>query len=173
MRVFISVDFPDEVKEKIKKIQAELPEFTGKKTEFENLHLTLKFLGEISEEQAEKVKEKLKEIKLKKREAEIDDLGVFSESFVRIIWLHSSGLEELQKEIDGKLSDFFGKERRFMGHITIARVKNIKNKEKFLAEFRKIKIKPIKFEADKFKLKKSILTAEKPVYEDIGEYKLE
>jgi len=38
MRCFISIDFPREVIEKIKKIQNELPDFIGKKIEPENLH---------------------------------------------------------------------------------------------------------------------------------------
>ena len=47
MRTFIAVDIPENVKEEIIKIQDKLPEFVGKLTELENLHLTLKFLGEI------------------------------------------------------------------------------------------------------------------------------
>ena len=49
MRCFISIDIPKEIRDKIKKIQEQLPEFVGKKTEQENLHLTLKFLGEVDE----------------------------------------------------------------------------------------------------------------------------
>ncbi len=45
MRCFISIDLPEKIIQEIKKIQEELPEFIGKKTETENLHLTLKFLG--------------------------------------------------------------------------------------------------------------------------------
>ena len=54
MRTFISIDMPEVVRSEIEKIQDVLPEFFGKKTERDNLHLTLKFLGEIDEE---KVKE--------------------------------------------------------------------------------------------------------------------
>ena len=65
IRTFISVNIPEEIKEKIKEIQEKLPEFIGKKTESKNLHLTLKFLGEIDEEVLEKVKKRLKYIQLK------------------------------------------------------------------------------------------------------------
>ena len=47
MRVFISINISEEIRKEIKKIQDFLPEFFGKKTELENLHLTLKFLGNI------------------------------------------------------------------------------------------------------------------------------
>ncbi|RLG16235.1 RNA 2',3'-cyclic phosphodiesterase, partial [Candidatus Pacearchaeota archaeon] len=43
MRTFISIDIPEKVRKEIIKIQNELSDFKGKKTEPENLHLTLKF----------------------------------------------------------------------------------------------------------------------------------
>lgn len=172
MRAFISIDFPDEVKERIKKIQAQLPEFSGKLTEFENLHLTLKFLGEISEKEAEDIERKLKEVKIKRFEAEINEIGVFSERFVRIIWLHITNCDELQREIDEKLSEFFAKENRFMSHVTIARVKKIENKMKFIEQLKEVKIEKIKFNVDGFYLKQSFLHEKGPEYKVVGEYKL-
>ena len=173
MRAFIAIDLPEDVRKEIERIQRRIPEFTGKNTELENLHLTLKFLGEISEEQAEKVRERLKRVKLNKFESEIDKIGVFSEKFVRIVWLHLSNCDELQKKVDESLKDLFPEERRFMSHLTIARVKRIDDKEKFLNKIKKIKIKLIKFSVGNFKLKKSTLTPEGPVYEDLEIYNLE
>ena len=167
IRAFIAIDLPSKIKDKIKQIQAELPEFAGKKTELENLHLTLKFLGEIDEEKIEKVKEKLNEIKTNKFQAEIDEIGVFSEKFVRIVWVHLVGCQEIQKQIDEKLSDIFKPERRFMSHITIARVKKIDDKNSFIDDVKKIKIKPVSFDVDKIYLKKSTLMPEGPVYENL------
>ena len=171
MRTFISLDMPEKVKGEIRKIQEQLPEFFGKKTELENLHLTLKFLGEIDEQKIKLVKEKLKEIKFNKFEAEIDLIGVFSEKFVRIVWLHLKGAEELQKKIDGKLKGLFEPEKRFMSHLTIARIKSVRDKELFLEKLEEIKFLEIKFNVDCFKLKKSTLTKEKAVYEVLEEYK--
>ncbi len=170
MRTFISIDMPEEVKKEIKKIQNSLPEFYGKFTEPENLHLTLKFLGEIDEEKIGEVKKRLREMKVEGFEAEIDSIGVFSEKFIRIIWLYLSNCNDLQKEVDEKLKDLFEPEKRFMSHLTIARVKKLDNKKYFLDELGKIKIPRIKFRVENFKLKKSILTKQGPVYENIGEY---
>jgi 2'-5' RNA ligase len=170
MRTFIAIEIPEEIKEEIVKIQNQLSEFNGKKTKFENLHLTLKFLGEINEEEIEEIKKRLKKIKLNSFEAEINSMGVFSD---RIVWLNVKNCEELQKEIDEKLLGFFEKEKRFMGHLTIARVKYIQNKKEFLEEIKKIKISEMKFEVKNFNLKKSTLTEKEPVYEDIEVYNLE
>lgn len=172
MRTFISIDLPNEIKNQIIKIQSQLPEFHGKKTEPENLHLTLKFLGEIGEEKVEQIKEKLKEIKFNKFQTEIDSIGIFSPKFVKIIWLHLSNCDELQKEIDNILEKLFEKEKRFMSHLTIARVKLINNKNDFLKKINEMKIEPIKFSVDNFRLKKSVLEKQGPKYETIEEYKL-
>ncbi len=172
MRCFISINIPEKIQREIKKIQDKLPEVKNKKTELKNLHLTLKFLGEINEEKTEEVKKKLREIKFKKFESEIDKIGIFSEEFVRIIWLHLTNSDELQKIIDGKLKKLFQPEKRFMGHLTIARVKSVKNKEKFLDKLKKLKISKIKFAVDKFYLMVSELTSEGPEYKIIEEYLL-
>ncbi len=172
MRCFISIDIPENIKKEIKKIQDYLPEFFGKKTEVENLHLTLKFLGEVDEKEIEGVKNKLKEIKFDKFEVRIDSLGVFSEKFIKIVWLHLVNCVDLQKEIDEKLKPLFEKEQRFMSHLTIARVKSLKDKKKFLEALNNIEIPKLRFSVEKFKLKKSILSSKGPRYETLESYGL-
>ena len=172
LRVFVSIDIPKNIQKEIKKIQDALPEFKGKKTKPENLHLTLKFLGEISEEKMEKVKDKLNEIKFNGFETEINAIGVFLPSFIRIIWLHLTNCEKLQKTIDEKLSEVFKPEKRFMSHLTIARVKSVKNKTEFLDKLKGVKIPKMKFKVKEFKLKKSDLTSEGPVFETVEVYSL-
>ena len=172
MRCFISIDIPEEVKSEIKKIQDRLPEFIGKKTKLENLHLTLKFLGEVDDDKIEKIKNKLGEIKFNKFEISVDKIGVFSEKFVRIVWFHLIGCDDLQKQVDEVLKDLFPVEARFMSHLTIARVKNVDDKNIFLEELKKIKLPEIAFNVDNFKLKKSVLGREGPVYETLKEHGL-
>ena len=169
MRAFIAVDIPEKIKREIVKIQNSLPEFKGKTTEPENLHLTLKFLGEVNQEDLEKVKNKLKSIKFEQFETEIDSIGTFN---ARIVWLHMTNCNELQKEIDKTLKDIFQPEERFMSHLTIARVKEIKDKKSFLKELGKTKFDKIKFEVKEFKLKESVLTKNGSVYQDIEVYDL-
>lgn len=172
MRCFISVSIPEEIKLKISEIQNNLPDFTGKKTERENLHLTLKFLGEINEEKLKAVRDKLKKIKFKKFESQINSIGIFSENFIRIIWLHLTNSEELQKKIDDSLKEIFKPEERFMGHLTIARVKEIKTPKEFLRKLDQIKIPKLKFLIKSFSLIQSDLFPEGPKYTVLENYKL-
>ncbi|MFA4953246.1 MAG: RNA 2',3'-cyclic phosphodiesterase [Candidatus Pacearchaeota archaeon] len=169
-RCFISIELPEEIKKEIKKIQEKLPFFIGKKTESKNLHLTIKFLGEIDEEKIEEIREKLREIDFNEIKCEVDSIGVFSEHFVRIIWIHLNGCDELQKSIDNFLEKLFEKEERFMSHITIARIKLIKDKKKFLEDLKKIKLEKVKLEINEFCLMESILKPEGPEYKVVERF---
>ena len=172
-RTFVSIDLPKRVQKEIKKLQDSLPGFDGKRTELENLHLTLKFLGEIDEEKVKEVKNCLKGLKFKKFDTEIDEVGVFSPKFVKIVWVHMSKCNKIQRLIDEKLDGIFKKEERFMSHVTIARVKYLKNKNYFLGELGKIKIPSgLKFKVNNFELKKSTLTPDGPLYETLERYNL-
>jgi len=176
IRCFISLELPREAINYTRELQKTIGQknlFTGKFTEAENLHLTLKFLGEIEEEKIEEVKKKLREVKMQNFEARLGEIGIFSKKFIKIIWVKLSGkVFELQKEIDEKLKGIFEPEERFMSHITIARVKYVKTRKELIEYVKNLKTKEIKFKVGKFFLKKSELKAEGPVYEDIEGYDL-
>ena len=172
MRAFISLKLPPKILFKIKGNKEILPEFTGKKTELKNLHLTLKFLGGISPEKLEEVKLILERIKSEKIESEIKEIGFFDNVKYGIIWLGIFNCEGLQKEIDSALESIFKKEKRFMGHLTIARVKRTDDKRKFLEELKKISVPKMSLIVDKFYLMESELKKEGSEYRVLEEYKL-
>lgn len=175
IRAFVCLEVSDEVIKEVARVQELVGNqlFTGKMTELENLHLTLKFLGEIDEEKLEKVKEKLKSIKFENFEIKLCGIGVFSsKGSPRIVWIKLGGKEifELQKRIDDSLKEYFKVEERFMSHMTIARVRYVEDKKGFLKHVKNIKVKEIKFKADNFFLKKSELKRSGPVYSAIEGY---
>jgi len=173
-RLFVSIDIPEGIKKEILKIQNKLPEFQGKKTTPENLHLTLKFLGEIDEKNTIELKKRLGKIKFNGFETKISEIGVFSPQHVRIIWLKLNNCEKLQKNIDYGLKGLFKEEVRFMSHLTIARVKNVNNRKIFLDELKKIELpKNVSFLVDLFYLKKSKLRPDGPIHTILEEYPLE
>ena len=59
-----------------------------------------------------------------------------------------------------------------MGHITIARIKNLKNKNSFLELINKTKVNKIVFMIKEFYLKESVLQKEGPVYKVISRYRI-
>jgi len=178
IRCFVALDLPREAINHIKEIQRLIKKknlFIGKFTEPENLHITLKFLGEINKDKIKQVKERLKKINFKGFETQLKEVGTFSSkynSYVKVIWIKliGKGLFDLQKQIDKNLKDLFKPEFRFMGHITIARVRKTFDKKMLIEYLKKIKPKKIKFKVDEFFLKKSILSPEGPTYKDIKKY---
>ena len=105
LRTFIALDLSDEAIKEITNIQEQLEKnitFIGKYTEPENLHLTLKFLGEVNEEKIKKVKEKLSLIKHKPLEVKLGESGIFNiKGNPKVIWVKLNGqVFDLQKTID-------------------------------------------------------------------------
>lgn len=177
-RTFIAIDFPDSVIKEIARVQEILQnlKFNGKMTELENLHLTLKFLGGVDDNKLEDVRNKLKEIEFQEIEVKLVNIGTFSfRGDPRIIWIKvgAKGIFELQKKIDKVLEEIgFKKEERFMSHTTIARIKYVKDKDKFREYIKNVKLKEIKFKIKDFKLKESELREMGPIYKDLEIYKL-
>ena len=62
----------------------------------------------------------------------------------------------------------FKKEKRFYPHITLGRVKFVNDPETFVPALKEITVEPKQFEVKEFKLIKSTLTSEGPVYEDLA-----
>jgi 2'-5' RNA ligase len=175
-RTFICIEFPDEVIKEVARVQELIGKvkFTGKPTELENLHLTLKFLGEIDDDKLEKVRVALGKIEFESMKLKLGKVGTFSvKGKPAIVWIKVEGkaLYDLQKAIDEVLSREFKLEERFMGHLTIARIKYVKDKKGFWEHIENIKAKPIAFDCNEFKLKKSDLKQLGPVYTDIEIYK--
>jgi len=176
-RCFIALELPREAIDYIEQVQGLIKKknlFYGKFTDPENLHLTLKFLGEIPEEKVKKVQEELRKVKISSFEAKLDELGFFSEHSFRIVWMKLAGKQvwDLQLEVDKLTKEMFPEEERFMSHITIARIKKVIDKKIFLEYIKNMKIKPIKFKISQFVLKKSELKPEGPIYSDIERYNL-
>jgi len=175
-RCFIAIDLDDENKDRIIEIQKQLPEFYGKLIEKENLHLTLKFLGEIDDDKIEVVKKVLKTINLKKFEIWFDKLGIFSEKIPRIIWIgvdeNHKILFDLQKTIDDNLAILFEREKRFMAHLTLARIKKVEDREIFFEKLKKIKLPEIKISVNEFFLVESKLKKTGPEYFVLEKFKL-
>ena len=175
IRAFIAIDFPDEVVKEIARVQELLgkKKFTGKLTELENLHLTLKFLGEIEEEKLGEARKMLKEVKFEEMDLKLGEVGVFGiKGSPRIVWIKIEGKQiwDLQSKVDDALKDLFKPEERFMSHLTIARIKYVRDKKGFVEAVKGIKIKEVKFKADSFELKSSELKPLGPVYRTIEKY---
>ena len=182
MRVFIAIEIPEEIQSKIFHLSENIKDsgvVSGNFVEKSNLHLTLKFLGDISEEHLKEIVDSLDKIQFKKFNAQVGELGFFpNESYVKVIHvdLKSRGNEimDLHRLIENNLinAKVIKDDREFSTHITLARVKNIRNKSLFTEKIKKLNLKKQEFEVDRFSIIKSELTRQGPVYKKIKEFKL-
>jgi len=165
MRLFIAIDVSKEVQDYLLKIQSKLDRSVRLTKSF---HITLKYLGEVSENLVPKIKEKLDEIKFEDFELELLELGTFpNKNFIKVIWIGVKDqlqIMKLQEQVEKKLKEFnFKRDFNFHPHITLARV-NRKIK------FPNINIEKIEFKVSNFYLYQSTLTPQGPIYTKIKEF---
>ncbi len=177
VRSFIAIDIDnEEVVRKIVSFQRELIKYGKFKiVKPENLHITLKFLGEIDPAKIDVITGILDKIESDKFEIIFRGLGCFpSPSRPNVVWVgvmeENSSLLNIWSYIEDQLQRYgFQRERRgFKPHLTIARVKFISNRQ----GFRNMIYKYHEFELGvqrvaSIKLKKSTLTPTGPVYDDL------
>ena len=172
MRLFIAADF-NELNDYFAGLQKQLPQ-NAKLNSVKSFHLTLKFLGEVPQNDVGGITDSLIKIKFEKFSVSLDSIGIFpTEDNARVVWVGLKPQEkiiELQKQVDYSLEKFFRKETDFKAHITLARVKFPVDRKSFADEIKKIKIESRKIEIKDFRLMKSSLTPQGPVYGEIERF---
>lgn len=171
MRLFIAVNFSDEVKEKMKGYIDNLKAISerGNFTRVDNLHLTVVFIGETNNLSA--VKSVMDNIKGKSFVLSIFGLGKFRRYTGDIYWAgvqRNKELEDLQYSLSTSLiNEGFNIDRRdFKPHITLGREVVIKDNPSF-------NIPAISMTVDKISLMKSERLNGKLVYTELYNKKLE
>ncbi|MBN2256799.1 MAG: RNA 2',3'-cyclic phosphodiesterase [Anaerolineaceae bacterium] len=135
IRAFIAITLPQSIQHQLAEIrdtlQKEMEETTVRWVNPANIHLTLKFLGEIPEKDVTNIILKLSgEIRLHPEfQLNIQGIGAFpSVQQPRVIWAglqEADALMRLQRSIESKMKElgYDTEERPFSAHVTIGRVK--------------------------------------------------
>jgi len=166
------VEFEKEIKETGANVKLVKPE---------NVHITLKFLGDTEEtliDEIERItRDSVKEVN--PFNIRLKGTGVFpNQNYIKVIWIgikQGDQIGAIAYKIDEQLSKLgFKKEKRgFSPHLTIARVKTAENKEKLLQVIEKYKDAEFaSIEINSIKLKKSDLTPKGPIYTTLRETKI-
>ncbi|MGB9499460.1 MAG: RNA 2',3'-cyclic phosphodiesterase [Dissulfuribacterales bacterium] len=179
-RVFIAINLPEPVVEKLGEAQKALKAYglKTKWTRLENIHLTLKFLGDIDKTVLIAVSEVVGAaakgfgpIRLSAK-----GVGVFpGVKKARVLWTGIAGqtelLAKLHETIDTGLSGigFLPEKRRFTGHLTIGRFKDSPHPDKLIDIMKKFKdMESVSFVADAVYIIKSELTPSGPIYTELA-----
>ena len=184
MRTFIAVAISSEVREKIARIQAEFRKGDPdvKWVEPGNVHITLKFLGEVEEDKLLGVIEKtrLGVAGVSNFKVHLSGLGSFPNlKSPRVVWVGvSEGKQELKnlsERIEENLSQLgFAKEKReFSAHLTIGRVRSLRGKDKLVKKIEELENSDVgEFSVDKVLVMESQLSSKGPTYRIIEEVDL-
>ena len=180
VRSFIAIELPEEVKKSLRELQAQLK--TGsqapvKWVEPNNIHLTLKFLGNVAADRIEEIGTVMTEAVrgTSPFSLEVTELGVFpNPRRVQVVWVGLGGevdkLSSLQQRIESKLAKlgFPPENRRFTPHLTLARIRDRatpQEREKLGQLVTETELDTTQsFSVDSVKLIKSQLTREGPIY---------
>jgi len=187
MRVFIAIDIDKAIRKGLADLQTELRSKVDiKKSDVkwvnaENVHLTLKFLGEIKDKDVVEVCNITKEVagRHKSFEMDVESVGYFGGRSARVLWIGigkgSENLLELQKDLEQQLdpAGWPTEKRQFSGHLTLCRIRNSKAGVKLaqISEaYRDFKLGSSP--ADSVTVYQSQLTPSGPIYAVLGNYRL-
>ena len=191
IRAFLAIDLDDDLKPKINRIIKEFKQTDAriKYVELTNLHLTLKFFGDIDTNGLKLLEDAIANVvsEFEPFKINISGCGAFpNNNHIKVIWVgieddsilkgieDDSILKDLHDKLDKEFARIgFDKDRKFSTHLTIGRMKSAKNKDKVkstIEEFSNFEIGEM--EVSQISLKKSTLTPRGPIYEDISIFEL-
>lgn len=185
MRLFVSIDLPDDLGEGVEGVQESFRDAEGLNfTDPEQAHVTLKFLGDVGSERIPDIEEAIEsavedDIDFGPFRATVGGLGVFpSMDYISVVWL---GFEEGEEEttllhdaVESRTYDlgFEPEENDFVPHVTIARMQHTGGKELVQENVRELDPMVGRIQVEEIRLTESELTADGPEYSTVAAFLL-
>lgn len=160
MRLFIAINFGESIKDKIQDIIQETKKSSiqGRFVNNDHLHLTLEFIGEISPEEVNKIKNAMEQVISEPFTMKLSEIGYFKRQDGNVYWLgieYNELLFKMQDRLHELLIDqgFKLESRAYKPHLTIGR--KVKMEDDFKQERLLDAVNQIKINVDKIDLMKS------------------
>ncbi len=176
LRLFVGIGFPPELKLRLSLLCSGIPK--ARWVDPGNLHLTLRFIGEIAEDVAVEVDEALARLRVHRFALRLVGTGVFGGDRPRNLWIgveRSPELISLRDKVEQALTraGLPPEPRKFAPHVTLARLHNppLDKVAEFLTAHAGFCAEPLPVEA--FSLIASYPTKAGSVYEDQADYPLQ
>jgi RNA 2',3'-cyclic 3'-phosphodiesterase len=180
VRSFVSIDLDDErVLSQVESIMSSLSSLGGdlKPVERENIHLTLKFLGDVSATRLDEIKSALAQVTFPPFSLEIKGTGAFPNlKRMNVVWVGVgegwSQVELIFEQTEKLLHQLgFSRETRpFSPHITVARVKSGRKRHEIAAFLGDLTDESFgTFPVESVRLKQSVLSSSGPKYSTLYE----
>jgi len=174
LRLFIAIPIPEDVREKL--INLQQPVEGVRWVPVEQLHLTLKFVGQLDDQQKKSLIKNLRGVRFEPFEIGIKDVEFFPEEGTpKVFWAgvtHDGSLIELQKRVENVAIEAGTEKDRFSykPHVTLARIKK-KSVERDDLRPPGMNFVSRLFKVDRFLLFKSLLMPGGAVHEVVKCYK--
>jgi len=185
IRCFVAIEIPDDLKSKIDQYIYSLKQIAPKIKwiKARNLHITLKFLGEIPQNLVQQVQNELLGITkiVNPFNMSIQDSGFFpNQNKPRVVWLGmqnngNNSIFKIHEWIDNRLEPLgFDKEkRRFSPHLTLGRIKFPGNYSELAEYISQNEFQSFDFKVNEVVLMKSVLKPSGAEYLKIKSYPFE
>jgi RNA 2',3'-cyclic 3'-phosphodiesterase len=126
MRLFVAIALPEDVAQGLLLLQGGVP--GARWSEREQLHLTLRFIGEVDGRDAAAIDDALASITAPRFMLELKGVGAFGGRNPRALWSgvrDDAAVQHLQRKIESALQRIGlpAEERKFAPHVTLARLK--------------------------------------------------
>lgn len=188
MRCFIAINIDEQIRKDLgdlqKELQSKLDIRKGdvKWVNPDNMHLTLKFLGEIKDEQVVDVCNIVKEVASRHEHFDLDvgTVGCFGGRNARVLWVGAGegceSLIRLQEDLEEHLdkAGWPRESRKFSAHLTLCRIRNSKagiKISKLADQYTDYALGTSP--TDSITVYQSQLTPQGPVYTILGNYELQ
>jgi len=171
IRLFTALSIPDDVKEELYGLRESL--FGARWMSKENMHLTLQFIGEISEQKYHQIKEDLEDVQMTSFELKLGAVSRFAEKVLYCSVGESEELSDLQSLVKEKIELTTAVEnKKYVPHVTLARLRDtsVHDIAEVMAKHHDYESRD--FSVHSFGLYSSKLTNSGPVYTLENEYEL-
>jgi 2'-5' RNA ligase len=176
IRLFVALELPEAVRSRLSLLQGGVP--GARWASDEQLHLTLRFIGEVDDNVAHDIDDALAGIRAPAFTLELAGVGEFGGKNPRALWAGvrpSEALLHLQKKVETALQRIGlpAEERKFSAHVTLARLRGASREKvvQFLTHHALFGSGP--FEVDRFVLFSSHLGSGGSVYHPERTYRLD
>ncbi|MGE0725580.1 MAG: RNA 2',3'-cyclic phosphodiesterase [Alphaproteobacteria bacterium] len=176
IRLFVALELPPDLRLRLASLGGGVPGANW--TDEENMHVTLRFIGEVDEAQAADIDDALAGIRAPAVEVRVAGVGHFGDlEKARLLYAgveRSAALSHLQSKVESAVvrAGCPPERRKFAPHVTLARLRGAAPVRlmEFVAAHALLRAEP--FTADRFVLFSSFLSRERAIYRAEADYPL-
>ena len=184
-RVFAAIELPDSVRSRlsdhIQRLRAAVPEATASWTRVENIHLTLKFFGNVAVDRIAVISSAAARVveEFSAFEISVGKTGVFPKpSRAQVLWIGvsdpSGKLANLQQRLENEFAKkgFEKEDRAYRPHLTIARLRKPEGARRLADAHLEMEFEPAKIEVKELIVFRSELSSQGSRYTAISRHTL-